>query len=367
MITAAFPGRARRCALVAGGLAGALALAGALSADAGTTRRVRSDPGAVGLLRAAADAARRVPYEGRRFLTTWNRGRSATSEVAVAHMPGEGVTYRSGTGARSYRSDAASGGQDAGFTAATLRLLSRNYAVRRAADASVCGRRARVVEARRADGTAAGRFWIDSETGLMLQRELIDATGRSVVSTGFADIRFATPVQERIVLRAGRSPTKGADGALPEDPAPVSTPAAWEDHLDGGEIAKLRDGGWPVPASLPGRLTLYDARRDGEALHLSYSDGLAAVSVFVQRGRLDEHAMTGWQRSARRGRTVFRRESLHRWAVSSGNGYVYTVLTDVPPSTAEAVAAALPSERTPFWARIGRGARRLASAADPFD
>ncbi|MES9609833.1 MucB/RseB C-terminal domain-containing protein, partial [Actinomadura sp. NPDC000929] len=134
-------------------------------------------------------------------------------------------------------------------------------------------------------------------------------------------------------------------------------------------LAGLRGRGWPVPKELPGRLALYEARRErgGGALHLSYSDGLAAVSVFVQRGALDERGMAGWQRTVRRGRTVYRRESLRRWAVSGGNGYVYTVVTDAPQSTATAVALNMPRGSVPFRTRLSRGARRLASAVNPFD
>ncbi|WP_433467515.1 sigma-E factor regulatory protein RseB domain-containing protein [Spirillospora sp. CA-128828] len=363
--------RARRSAVLAGGLAGALALAGTLPGDPAAARGARSDPGAVGLLRAAADAARRVPYEGRRFLTTRNRGRAVTSRVAVSHTPGGSVRYRSGTTGEAYRADSAAG-DTTGFTPATLTLLTRNYSVVRAADASVCGRSARVVEARRADGSPAGRFWIDRETGLMLHRELIDATGRPVIATGFTEISF-TPAAEPVTLarpRGGpsRFPGSSADGPV-ENAGAQDTVSPWGEALDRTVLAGLRHRGWPVPEGLPGRLALYDARREsgGGALHLSYSDGLAAVSVFVQRGSLDERGLTGWQKTVRRGRTVFRRESLRHWAVSAGNGYVYTVVTDAPQSTAVAVAVSMPRDSAPFWTRLSRGARRLASKANPFD
>ncbi|WUH97326.1 MucB/RseB C-terminal domain-containing protein [Spirillospora sp. NBC_00431] len=363
------PGRRRSTVLVCG-LAGALVLGAALAGDPAAARRVRSDPGAVGLLRAAADAARRVPYEGRRFLTTWSRSRSSTSRVAVSHTPGGGLRYRSGSGTgagsgEGYRPDSAAG-DPTGFTPATLDLLTRNYSVVRGADSAVCGRSARVVEARREDGSPAGRFWIDSETGLMLYRELIDATGRPVVATGFSEISYAVPAQVPApyalgVPRGGaaRFPATGGQG----------TAAVWGDRLDGAALATLRDHGWPVPKVLPGRLTLHDARRDtaGGAVHLSYSDGLAAVSVFVQPGAIDERGLPGWQKTVRRGRTIFHRESLRRWAVSAGNGYVYTVLTDAPQSTADTVAASLPHDTTSFWTRVSRGARRLAGTVNPFD
>ncbi|URN10090.1 hypothetical protein LUW74_46630 [Actinomadura madurae] len=355
----------RRGAFLAGGLAAALALVGSLAGDPGAVRRVRSDPGAVALLRAAADAARRVPYEGRRFLTTRGRDRDVTSRVAVSHIPGAGIRYRSATAGEGYRPESAAG-DTTGFTPATLALLTHNYAVVRAADASICGRRARVVEARRADGSPAGRFWIDSETGLMLHRELIDATGRPVVMTGFTEISFSVPAEP--VTHGGR---RGGLSRFPGSGAGDAVDAAgaargWSERLD---PAVLRARGWPVPDDLPGRLALYDARREsgGGAVHLSYSDGLAAVSVFVQRGTVDERGMAGWQRTVRRGRTVFRREALRRWAVTGGGGYVYTVVTDAPQSTATVVAAHMPRDPAPFWTRLSRGARRLVSSANPFD
>ncbi|MES9538279.1 sigma-E factor regulatory protein RseB domain-containing protein [Actinomadura sp. NPDC000600] len=365
-------GRCRRGAALAAGLAGALALAVTLTGDPAPARRVRSDPGALALLRGAADAARRVPYEGRRFLTTRSGGRAATSRVAVSHTPGAGIRYRSGSAGEGYRPESAAG-DTTGFTPATLALLTRNYSVVRAPDASVCGRPARVVEARRADGSPAGRFWIDRDTGLMLHRELIDATGRPVVASGFTEISFsASPIEPSPLSRplGGLSRFPGASAGSPVENTRVRESAsAWGRTLDRAGLAELRDRGWPVPEDLPGRLTLYDARRekDGGALHLSYSDGLAAVSVFVQRGSLDERGMTGWQRTGRRGRTVFRRESLRRWAVSAGNGYVYTVVTDAPQSTATAVALSMPRGSASHWKRLSRGARRLATAANPFD
>ncbi|TDC58259.1 hypothetical protein E1281_01785, partial [Actinomadura sp. KC345] len=93
MIAKTATGRGRVRSVLACGLAGALALAAALAADPAAARRVRSDPAAVALLRAAADAASRVPYQGRRFLTTSGRSRAATSRVIVAHAPGDGIRY----------------------------------------------------------------------------------------------------------------------------------------------------------------------------------------------------------------------------------------------------------------------------------
>ncbi|MFD0906145.1 sigma-E factor regulatory protein RseB domain-containing protein, partial [Actinomadura sediminis] len=370
-------------AVVTGGIAGALALVVALTGDPVSARRVRSDPAAVGLLRAAADAARRVPYEGLRVLTTRSRDRAATSRVTVVHRPGEGIRYTSPSGTSGYRPESAAG-ETTGFTSETLELLTRNYTVVQVADAARCGRAAHVVEARRPDGTLAGRFWLDVETGLMLHRELVDASGRAVVSTGFTEISFTVPgpAGPAPADDAGTETAEGADaparplsrrgssiGAAPEEPAATGgdTAAAAGRPVADESLDDLRAAGWPIPALLPGGLTLHDVRRSGGALHLGYSDGLAAVSVFVQRGALDEGRMRGWQKSTRQGRTVFRRVGLRRWAVSAGDGFVYTVLTDGPAGTAETVARDLPGGSGSVWARVGRGTRRLAAAVNPFD
>ncbi|MEV5825934.1 sigma-E factor regulatory protein RseB domain-containing protein [Spirillospora sp. NPDC052242] len=387
MTAASSAARRRRRAVVTGGIAGALALVVALTGDPVSARRVRSDPAAVGLLRAAADAARRVPYEGLRILTTRSRERAATSRVTVVHRPGEGIRYTSASGTSGYRPESAAG-ETTGFTSETLELLTRNYTVVQVADAARCGRAAHVVEARRADGTLAGRFWLDVETGLMLHRELVDASGRAVVSTGFTEISFTVPAPAG---DTGAGTSGGADtgtsggtdgparplsrrgssiGEAPEQPAATGgdgTAAAAGEPVADEALDDLRAAGWPIPALLPGGLTLHDVRRSDGALHLGYSDGLAAVSVFVQRGALDEGRMRGWAKSTRHGRTVYHRADLRRWAVSAGDGFVYTVLTDGPAATAESVARELPDGSDSTWARVGRGARRLADAVNPFD
>ncbi|WP_433327622.1 sigma-E factor regulatory protein RseB domain-containing protein [Spirillospora sp. CA-294931] len=359
--------RARARALTAGTVAGALALAAALAGDAYASRRVRSDPEALRLLRAAADAARRVPFDGRQFLTTRNRSGSTTSTLRVAHRPGDGTYFDPGPQAPALRTRGTSAevrslpsyrpDDPTAFTAAALSLLAGNYALRRGDASTVCGRRARIVEARRPDGTAAGRFWIDDDTGLMLRRELMDAHGRPVSSSGFSEVRVSRPADGRDAV--------AFSGSAPSRPAA----APWSDRLEAAELAELRERGWRFPDTLPGSLALRDARRpspDDGSIHLSYTDGLAAVSVFVQRGGLDEGRLAGWRRSTVAGRTVYRRDSLQHWLVWSGNGQVYTVMTDGPADRVESVVKGLPGGGSGFWGRLGRGFRRLGSWVNPF-
>ncbi|MBC6470689.1 sigma-E factor regulatory protein RseB domain-containing protein [Actinomadura alba] len=338
--------------LVVGGFAAAVLLLSLVTAgDAIAARRPGSDPDALKMLGDAAGAARTTTYEGTQTTTTWSRGAPATAQERVAHNLGTGTFVRGRAVDR--RSDARQAGVEevhgglGGFSGSMLDLLARNYSVVRADDGSICGRTAHVIEARRPDGSAAGRFWIDRDTGLMLHRELLDPVGRVANVTGFRSLS---------VIRPGAG-TSGTSGERPDASPPPGRPLA------SAELGDLRDHGWALPEGLPGGLSLREARRSGEVVHLSYSDGLSMVSVFVQRGRLDERRFARWHRKITAGRTVFQQDALHRWAVWENGGYVYTVLADAPEGTSDAIAAAMPRSGAGFWQRLGRGFRRL----NPFD
>jgi hypothetical protein len=333
---------------VVGGVAAALLLLSLMTAgDAVASRSPGSDPDALKMLADAAGAARTTTYEGTQTTTTWSRGAAATAQERVAHNVGTGTFVRGSAVDR--RSDARQAGAEevhgglGGFSGSMLDLLARNYSVVRADDGAICGRTAHVIEARRADGSAAGRFWIDHDTGLMLHRELLDPAGRVANVTGFRSLRVIRPGVDTTGQRAGATPP----GRL----------------LASAELGDLRDRGWALPGALPGGLSLREARRSGGVVHLSYSDGLSMVSVFVQPGRLDQRRFARWQRKITAGRTIFQQDALHRWAVWESGGYVYTVLADAPEGTSDAIAAAMPRSGAGFWQRVRRGFGRL----NPFD
>lgn len=353
-------------AWVAGGATAALLFLWALAAgDAAARQTPPSDPEAVRLLREAAGAAQTTAYEGTQFMTARTPGGTARSQVRVVHAPGDGTvvhTDRPAAGHDAFQPDAGL----AGLTQQMLDLLVRNYSIVRAPDTSVSGRAARVVEARRADGSVAARFWIDQYTGLMVHRELAGAHGEPVIVTGFSALTLTgTPARNR--TEHGRGTSVGRIRQSSAVPAAVTSP--WEHRLAGAELGRLRSRGWTVPGALPGRLSLYEAREsdpDG-VVHLGYSDGLSEVSVFIQRGDLDEQPFSGWRKRRLDGNTVFERNSLRRWAVWASRGYVYTVLADAPASTTTSVVAALPHGGSGFWARPARGLTRLGSWLNPFD
>lgn len=354
--------RTSRNSWTAGGVAAALLMLWFVTTgDTASGARMTSDPEALRLLRGAESAARTTPYAGTQFITSWSRsGMATTSLVKVMHVPGDGThmtveSTTAGQGGQMYEADDSehTGGLT-GYTPAMLDLLARNYAVVRAGQGNVSGRPTSIVEARRADGSAAGRFHIDRQTGLMLRRELLDKQGREVNLTFFTEIQPTVPKQRMFVAAA----------------VPHTVETAWTHELASADLGSLRYHGWPVRTGLPDRLSLYDARQldsSEPVVHLSYSDGLSVVSVFVQRGTLDARSMTGWHKATRGGRTVYLRDTVQQRAMWASRGYVFTVLADAPPPVVDSAVAALPHGGTGFWGRIGRGMDRLTSWVNPFD
>jgi sigma-E factor negative regulatory protein RseB len=346
-----------------GGMAAALALAwGTMAGDASAAHETAppSDPEAMRLLSGTSSAAASTSFEGTEFLSAWFGGSATSSSVGVMHAPGAGTLLhdggaRGGPGAFTVEPEGApSQSGEGALSRAMVDLLLSNYSVVRAGSAQACGRPATVVEAHRADGSVAARFWIDRDTGVLLSRDVFDSRGRKAISEGFQQFAV-TPGQGR---PAGFGPLAGSRISMW---ARATSGSLW---------------GWHAPRELPGRLSLFDARqaggRGGDAVQLAYSDGISSVSVFVQRGQLDESKYSGWDRASVDGRTVFEKTGQEWLAVWGSGGRVFTVLATAPSATAQAAVAALPhgtdrARGSGFWGRLHRGADRLASWLDPFD
>jgi sigma-E factor negative regulatory protein RseB len=346
------------------------------------TRPMQAARGGAGLrlLREAAVACQRTSYRGEQVMLWWGPGETSASVVDVWHQPDQVTLVQSAAALAGNPAAALSGGAAAalsGSRAAALSgspagtaisgpagnqdpdsilcvsnqllvLLESNYQVVYAGRGSAAGRKALVVVARRLGGGLAARFWLDATTKLPLRREIFASGAHLVSEDGF------------ISLQLGASGL----GAMPE---PAVAP--WTARLDQARLLALRASGWPVPAQLPGNLVLFSATetstRSGRVINLSYSDGLAVVSVFVQRGELG-HPMRGWRQIGIGGQAVYSINPDERSYAWSSGGFVYTVIADAPVATVSQVVAAMPSTTRPgFWGRMAHGFHRLASWLNP--
>jgi sigma-E factor negative regulatory protein RseB len=245
-----------------------------------------------------------------------------------------------------------------GLTPGLLGLLGTNYGVFCTGTGTAEGRPARVVEALRSDGTIAAKFWLDVVTSLPLRRELFDDRAQLISEDDFTALK--------------RGPAGAAQAAGGQSAAGVQATVyrPWPDQLRAGKLAALRSGGWPVPGPMPGGLTLFSASESatptGKVIDLAYSDGLSAVSLFVQRGQLPAR-LHGWQKTDLNGNRLYVRNAGEPNLTWSARGFVYTVVAAAPAPVVATVVDVLPHQRQPgFWSRMYRGVRRLASWLNPF-
>jgi len=310
------------------------------------------------LMGEAAAAGQAVSYRGVQVMAWWGPGGQTASVVQVWHRPGSGTMAQAFgnaalLGAVLQPAAAQSQIQD-GILAVPGRLLTLmqdNFQIVASGRGSALGRPADVVELRRPDGSLAARFWLDSATRLPLRREVFDTHARMISEDAY------------IELQLGCAPCGGSG-------MPTADARPWTGQLDSARLAAWRARGWPLPAALPGQLTLFDASqtatRSGEVVDLSYSDGLSEVSLFLQRGQLPRE-LPGWHRLAVRGQSVLSSDPDERCLVWSAHGFVYTMIAEAPLTTVNRIVAALPHDgQAGLWARMARGLRRLASWVNPF-
>lgn len=337
----------RTSAVLALALLATMALVG--PSDAATPSTVSgTDPRAEALLARAVAAEDATAYAGVEFMTVG--GTETMVVVDVTHLPGRGTVLvedaDNGTPAR-----AAFSGVDGSRPNLLLSLLGRSYRLVLGPSAVVAGRPVDQVIAERENGQAAARFWIDTSTGLLLRRDILGTGGRLVRRAQF------------VQLALGAS----APGHLP-----VMLPSPGGRALDDSDLDDWRGRGWPCPHVLGG-LSLFDARTvpgssNGSVLHLSYSDGLSSVSVFVQPGWLGPSVVAATRAVRVGGQAVRVRAGEPRQLLWSTDGYVITVVADAPAETIAAVVAGLPhrADTATGWSRVERGVSRVISWVNPF-
>jgi sigma-E factor negative regulatory protein RseB len=324
---------------------------------------------ALKLLSRAALAETATTYQGRKLLGSWSASGDESVLVDVAHVAGHGSRLRvSSAGIESETGDQEVADASGELDQHALVLLTDQYSLRIGTSDRCLGRAATVVEATPVDGGGvAGRFWIDDASGLLLRRELYDTGGHTVRTTAFLDLEVtAAPVAP---LR-----TQSTLAAAPRTDSAAPPARADDGALNAAALDRLRDDGWVLPNALPAGMVLYRARAvevpgGGQAVQLTYSDGLFALSLFTQRGRLDTSKLRNFTPTTVGGARVQSRTGLYRQVVWAGGDTVYTLVTDAPDADLEQIVKVLPHAEpsTTMRSRIGRGIDRMGSWINPFE
>jgi negative regulator of sigma E activity len=234
-----------------------------------------------------------------------------------------------------------------------LGLLASSYRLALAGQARVAGRQAEMVVASNA-GRERARLWLDTATGLPLRQQVLDTSGRLRRMATFIDIDLdpaSDPAFDPASGPASRPATTERPAttqrpALPDPPPAVLAPPAWPRVVSAAELDRMRDDGWTCPARLTGGLQLVDARFGPQtastpALHLTYTDGLSAVSVFLQRGRLDGGGLPGFGDVHWVDRTVYVARAWPMRVVWQDGPEVVTLVGDLTTDEARSLVAQL--------------------------
>ncbi len=198
---------------------------------------------------------------------------------------------------------------------------SQSYQFRLARNQRIAGHSARRVDILPKDQYRYGySLWLEVQSSLLLQWELTGSQGETLAKLMFTDLKMGSEVDPtELRSKSANDVPARQKPATEADSHSVSSPPLWQ------------------PASLPSgfRLTshLVQKSQQGNSFeHLVYSDGIAAVSVYIEAAEPDSDPEPGLSKL---GTThVFTREL---------DGELITVLGDVPAVTVKLIGESLES------------------------
>jgi len=151
------------------------------------------------------------------------------------------------------------------------KALAEHYDFRVLDSERIAGRQAQVVVFEPRDGLRYGhKFWADAATGLLLKARLLDERNEPVEQFAFIELTIG----ERIDRDAVR-------------PTWPPAPPDWQLRQIGPADTEQKETGWTVGRLPPGFTKIVEGFRvlrgkRNKVAHLMYTDGLVAVSVFVE-------------------------------------------------------------------------------------
>lgn len=166
------------------------------------------------------------------------------------------------------------------------------------------------------------RLWADVNTGMLIRARTIDERGNAIETFEFTQLQIGNVDPARLKSRY----------------APQTR--NWRVEDSAAREANLQEAGWQMRVVLPGFRKLGEQRRNlpgtPDVGHVVYSDGLAAVSIFIEPWTARPEAVTGLTRQG--GVNVYtRRLAEHR----------ITVVGETPPESVKYFANAITYKKAP--------------------
>jgi sigma-E factor negative regulatory protein RseB len=192
--------------------------------------------------------------------------------------------------------------------------VSAGYRIELNGVGRVAGREAQRVRLQQRDGFRYGyELWIDRQSGLLLRSDLVDASGDAVEQIMFTEIEIRDHIPDRLL-----EPTLSGAGYTWFDPVEQtddSGPADWQ-------VTSLPPGFEPVM-----RERRPSADGSGFTEHHLFSDGLAAVSLYVEPLGEAAHVFSGRSSMG----------AVHAYGRTL-DGHQIIVVGEVPAATVERIA-----------------------------
>jgi sigma-E factor negative regulatory protein RseB len=215
-----------------------------------------------------------------------------------------------------------------------LALLEENYLIKPAEEGRVADYQARVTLIQPKDNLRyAYKVWAHKDAGLLLKAEVLDERGAVVERYAFTQLNIGGNIDRSWIIpdapRKSAAPANLHHAHTEQQPPELPHIAR---HLAVGAEASPVNSGWRVDALPAGFKKIVEVSRriqgkDGPVIQLVFSDGLAGVSIFIEKSDSDEDDFAG----------LFSQGIVQVYSKPL-DGQLVTVVGEVPPQTVMQIA-----------------------------
>lgn len=167
----------------------------------------------------------------------------------------------------------------------------------------------------------AYKLWADAKTGLLLRTQTLDANGQVLEQVSFTQVRIGVPVEKQSIVAGMRNTAGWTLVRPPVQPVDIEA-QGWRMTPDVQGFRKIRELRRPMAAREAGDPPI-------PVDQAVYSDGLSAISVFIERAEKNSRKEGAGSSGA-----------THVLVTRNGN-YWITLLGEVPQATLQRFASAI--------------------------
>ena len=164
------------------------------------------------------------------------------------------------------------------------RTLKKLYDLKLVGEDRVARKKAQILAVMPKDKFRYGyKYWLDKNTGLLLKCDLLDERGQVIEQLMFSELSILSrsPQSHSLIDQASEYQIVDLDKRKAEDQKTTQVSMQWKVHK--------------LPAGFILTRTVVKASTHGTGLvqHLTYSDGMSSVSVFVEKHMPEKMALIG--------------------------------------------------------------------------